>query len=116
MLGKGSSFGYFRCESCHKTWMSARSKKEFTQACKACNGYYLPAYLWQNDSNNYEKKEKALVNNLKNHRSDLCEACQKGRCYLNRTNNYSTSEYTASKTRNYEREDDHYEDYGRDWD
>lgn len=35
-----------------------------------------------NDSQNYEKKDKALVDNLKHHRSDLCEACQKGCCEL----------------------------------
>ena len=58
-----------------------------------------------------EKKEKALVDNLKNHRSDLCEACQKGSCSLNRSNNYTTSEYSAPNTTSYEREDYNYDDY-----
>lgn len=33
-----------------------------------------------NDNKKYQKKDKVLVDNYKHHRSDLCEACQKGRC------------------------------------
>ena len=73
------TFGYFKCSSCNKTWMSAHSKKQFKQACKSCNTYVLPAYLWVNDNTNY-RKDKALVDTKKPHRSDLCQACQKGRC------------------------------------
>jgi len=30
----GKSFGYFNCDDCNKTWMSAHAQKKFRQACK----------------------------------------------------------------------------------
>lgn len=85
--------------------MSSRSLKDFKQGCKDCGLYYFPAYMWQNDFDNYKRKDKALVDNLKNHRSDLCEACKKGRCTVNRK-----EDYTFSSGRNYKGKD-----YGFGW-
>lgn len=77
----GKSFGYFSCGDCHKTWMSAHSKKEFEQGCKDCGRYFFPLYLWQNDFNGH-RKEKGLEDNGKPHISHLCKACQMGVCVL----------------------------------
>lgn len=69
---KGKSFGYFQCNYCTKNWMSAHSQKSFKQACKSCDRYFLPAFLWVNDFKNEKTNENALEDKNKPHRSDLC--------------------------------------------
>ena len=42
------TFGFYRCNYCEKTWMSAHSKRSFKQGCKSCNRYFYPTHLWKN--------------------------------------------------------------------
>ena len=42
----GKSFGYFTCEDCNKSWMSAHAQKKFRQACKECFEDTYPSFMW----------------------------------------------------------------------
>lgn len=61
--------------------MSSRSKKQFKQACKNCDSYYFPAFLWENDEKKKKENDKKELNdNQKPHMSHLCQACKLGKC------------------------------------
>jgi uncharacterized C2H2 Zn-finger protein len=73
------SFGYFQCESCFKTWISAHAFPSFKQGCKKCDTEDYPIFLWENmnkkqhDDLNYQRDEKD-----KPHDQNRCEACRCG--------------------------------------
>jgi len=80
---KNQSFGYFFCTKCNKLWMSSRAQPYYEQGCKQCKRYYYPKYMWVNtDTKKYNRDKKYLTDNGKNHREDLCRACQRGFCTI----------------------------------
>jgi hypothetical protein len=73
------SFGYFACKTCNgSNWVSAHAFKHFKQACKTCNQYTLPVYLWVNLAT--RRNVLCADEEKKPHKSELCEACARGVC------------------------------------
>ena len=73
------SFGFFACNSCGtSSWVSAHGFKSYKQACKKCNQYSLPVYLWVNQED--RKAGGDRDDKKKPHKSGLCEACARGVC------------------------------------
>jgi hypothetical protein len=77
------SFGYFSCYVCagknQSSWLSAHAFKTFRQGCKRCKTYVLPIYMWVN-AENTPRNTIVQDDELKPHKSELCEACQLGIC------------------------------------
>jgi len=42
------SFGFFKCQDCQETWISAHAFKLYKQGCKTCETYFLPMFMWVN--------------------------------------------------------------------
>ncbi len=75
------SFGYFKCSSCLKTWISAHSFPQFKQGCKKCNIEDVPIFLWQNAENEDRRDRYFKLEELnKPHDQHRCEACRRGLC------------------------------------
>lgn len=73
------SFGYFACNACDgSNWVSAHAFKNFKQACKKCNHFTLPVYLWVNLAT--KRNVFGVDEEKKPHKSELCEACARGIC------------------------------------
>jgi hypothetical protein len=77
---KQKSFGYYECKICHGIWKSAHAQKNYRQACKPCNSYYFPFYMWENE--NLPGQRNKIIDDDKPHMKDLCEACKKGKCII----------------------------------
>lgn len=76
------SFGAFKCKCCSgKTWVSAHAYADFKQACKSCNVYTLPKFMWVNDpSDDSESRTVKKLDADKPHDMARCEACAAGVC------------------------------------
>jgi hypothetical protein len=74
-VGK-KSFGYFKCDTCSKDWVSAHSFTNYRQECKDCQSGKFPIALWINKGSRVEKDEFTGRPHLK----ELCEACTQGVC------------------------------------
>jgi len=73
------SFGYFRC-TCGKWWMSAHAFPQYKQACKGCNVWSLPVWLWRNDQRKDRSEAVEVINHRGPHDQQRCAACIAGEC------------------------------------
>lgn len=80
------SFGIFICTGCKKLWFSAHAISIYKQACKECTKtFVLPRYMWKNDKDEEkhiddDSKTDRKRSKNRNHRKELCQACQEGKC------------------------------------
>lgn len=75
------SFGVYFCEHCSgKHWVSAHAIPRFTQACKACNTYSKPKYMWVNEQSRGKKEDRPAHPMNGHHDRERCEACRHGAC------------------------------------
>ena len=78
------SFGLFRCAPCESSWMSAHATMKpdaqtaYKQACKYCDTWTAPLYMWQNADS--DSRWRSQDEDDKPHMSHLCEACKLGEC------------------------------------
>jgi hypothetical protein len=83
-MGVLKSFGIFICNTCNKLWFSAHAISIYKQACKECTEVYVyPKYMWINENNNVENNNLSTTRKRSknpHHRTELCEACQNGKC------------------------------------
>jgi transposase-like protein len=70
------SFGHFQCPKCHKWWNSAFAFPDKKQACKECETWNHPVYLWLNSS--LEPRQPRADISDTPHDGSRCEACQSG--------------------------------------
>lgn len=75
------SFGYFVCNGCKKTWLSAHSHKKYKQGCKGCETENYAKYLWVNSSKKEKEPKFEELDKDKPHDKMRCEACQLGICF-----------------------------------
>ncbi len=103
---KQKSFGYYECSKCYGKWTSAHAQKDYKQACKSCNFYSLPLYMWENE---YPFGHiKINRDDDKPHLSQLCEACHKGVCIVTSKRNDTIGNYERNS---YSNSNDSYDDY-----
>lgn len=77
------SFGWFTCNKCDKSWMSAHAYKEYQQGCKKCKLYTHPRFMWVNKDTkdeDDEDEERKVLSSKKPHMQKLCKACEAGVC------------------------------------
>eukprot|EP01130_Rhizamoeba_saxonica_P002091 TRINITY_DN11899_c0_g1_i1.p1 TRINITY_DN11899_c0_g1~~TRINITY_DN11899_c0_g1_i1.p1 ORF type:complete len:223 (+),score=28.03 TRINITY_DN11899_c0_g1_i1:85-753(+) len=79
------SFAFYKCNSCRKRWMSSRGFKDHRQACKNCERYVYPDFMWENENyyhpdSSEESSNSFLEDNEIPHMSQYCEACRLGVC------------------------------------
>ncbi len=74
------SFGYYQCIKCCKTWFSAHAHPNYRQACKKCEVWEYPRYLWQNLEKDVREKKPKEDEEKKPHDQNRCEACKIGEC------------------------------------
>jgi hypothetical protein len=43
---KAKTFGYYQCNYCQKSWMSAHAQKGFKQGCKSCKRNFYAQFYW----------------------------------------------------------------------
>jgi hypothetical protein len=77
-LGR-KSFGWFSCNKCNKSWVSAHAQCIYTQGCKRCETKSYPIYMWKNEGRK-QNDETKKIDTIKPHDSKRCEACKKGDC------------------------------------
>lgn len=78
------SFGIYECSKGCSVWVSAHSQINYKQACKKCEEYSYPRFMWVNDKkrSNEEEKNVRKQDKDKPHDKTRCEACQRGKCTL----------------------------------
>ena len=74
------SFGMFECEDCDQIWLSAHAFKRFKQACKSCETWSPPKFMWVNAERGERNKYHKEPDLNKPHHRDRCEACRRGVC------------------------------------
>lgn len=71
------SFGWFLCD-CGNKWTSAHAHRRYKQACRDCEEYRLPDYMWLNEPTSEPSARARIVDTP--HDQGRCEACKAGRC------------------------------------
>ena len=75
------SFGAFQCEDCDTLWVSAHAYNTHHQACKRCEAWILPSFVWVNEEKQRRRNRKVReLDPNKPHDSARCGACQAGKC------------------------------------
>ena len=89
------SFGAFECKcSRKKFWVSAHAYATFKQACKRCDVYTLPKFMWVNDPSDYSDSRTVMkLDADKPHDVERCEACAAGVCSANTSASSLTRRY-----------------------
>lgn len=89
------SFGLFQCEKkgkrgklpCTKRWKSAHAQKDFGQGCQACNTFTKPWLMWHNTVQHEKREKKNPDDERAAHDRARCEACARGVCTVDLTEN-----------------------------
>ena len=75
------SFGYFSCDACSNSWLSAHAFKHYRQGCKACEDKSLPTWMWVNLPRDDDDDERSASGKQdKPHHQSRCDACKAGIC------------------------------------
>ena len=71
------SFGYYKCSKCSRTWGSAHSFPDSRQACKSCETWNFPIFMWKNFTKD-TRSRKSDDDDGPPHEHSRCEKCLKG--------------------------------------